>query len=156
MELDHTVLLVDADVARPSVQRYLQLKPEADSVKIGLMDILLDPKLDLADAILKTNIDTLSLLPAGKSHHKATELLPGVKTGNMHRVRPLHCDQDGVAETVVVEAGQRGEEPFQRLAAPRAQGIVQGGNSVLDHFHCVFAFHCCCLPVGHRGRHPRC
>ena len=75
MELDHTVLLVDADVARPSVQRYLQLKPEADPVKIGLMDILLDRKLDLADAILKTNIDTLSLLPAGRSHHKATELL---------------------------------------------------------------------------------
>ncbi len=75
MELDHTVLLVDADVARPSVQRYLQLKPGVDSVKVGLMDILLDNKLDLADAILKTNIDTLSLLPAGRSHHKATELL---------------------------------------------------------------------------------
>jgi protein-tyrosine kinase len=75
MELDHTVLLVDADVARPSVSRYLHLKPGADSAKVGLMDILLDNKLDLADAILKTNIDTLSLLPAGRSHHKATELL---------------------------------------------------------------------------------
>lgn len=75
MELDHTVLLVDADVARPSVPRYLQFKEGEDTSKIGLMDILLNNKLDLADAILKTNIDTLSLLPAGKSHPRATELL---------------------------------------------------------------------------------
>lgn len=75
MELDHTVLLVDADVARPSVPRYLQLKPGNGSPQIGLMDILLNDELDLADAILKTNIETLSLLPAGKSHHRATELL---------------------------------------------------------------------------------
>ena len=75
MELDHTVLLVDADVARPSVPRYLQFQEGESTSKIGLMDILLDDKLDLADAILKTNIDTLSLLPAGKSHHRATELL---------------------------------------------------------------------------------
>lgn len=70
MELDHTVLLVDADVARPSVLRTLGLKSQA-----GLMDILLDAKLDVADVLLKTNIDTLSILPAGKSHRHATELL---------------------------------------------------------------------------------
>ena len=70
MELDHTVLLVDADVARPSVLRTLGLKSQA-----GLMDILLDQKLDVADVLLKTNIDTLSILPAGKSHRHATELL---------------------------------------------------------------------------------
>lgn len=70
MEMDHTVLLVDADVARPSVPRFLGLKNEA-----GLMDILLDDKLDLADVMLKTNIDSLSFLPAGRSHRHATELL---------------------------------------------------------------------------------
>jgi protein-tyrosine kinase len=70
MELDHTVLLIDADVARPSVLRTLGLKAQA-----GLMDVLLDPKLDVADVLLKTNIDTLSILPAGKSHRHATELL---------------------------------------------------------------------------------
>ena len=70
MEMDHTVLLVDADVARPSILRTLGLKSE-----IGLMDILLDDKLDLADVMLKTNVETLSILPAGKSHKHATELL---------------------------------------------------------------------------------
>lgn len=75
MELDHTVLLVDADVARPSVPRYLHLRPENEASEIGLMDVLLDDKLDLADAMLRTNIDTLSILRAGRSHHRATELL---------------------------------------------------------------------------------
>ena len=69
-EMDHTVLLVDADVARPSVLRTLGLKSE-----IGLMDILLDDKLDLSDVMLKTNVETLSILPAGKSHKRSTELL---------------------------------------------------------------------------------
>ncbi|MDB5960860.1 MAG: chromosome partitioning ATPase [Massilia sp.] len=70
MELDHTVLLIDADVARPSVLRTLGLPAQR-----GLMDILLDDKLDLADVMLRTNVDTLSLLPAGTSTPRATELL---------------------------------------------------------------------------------
>ena len=70
MERDHTVLLIDADVARPSIPEFLGLKTET-----GLMDILLDDKLDLADVMLKTNIDSLSFLPAGRNHKHATELL---------------------------------------------------------------------------------
>ena len=70
MELDHTVLLIDADVARPSVLHTLGLP-----VQPGLMDILLDDKLDLADVMLRTNVDTLSILPAGTSTPRATELL---------------------------------------------------------------------------------
>jgi protein-tyrosine kinase len=70
MELDHTVLLVDADVARPSVLRTLGLPAQR-----GLMDILLDDKLDMADVMLRTNVDTLSILPAGTSTPRATELL---------------------------------------------------------------------------------
>jgi exopolysaccharide/PEP-CTERM locus tyrosine autokinase len=70
MELDHTVLLVDADVARPSVLRTLGLPNQR-----GLMDILVDDKLDMADVMLRTNVDTLSILPAGTSTPRATELL---------------------------------------------------------------------------------
>lgn len=70
MELDHTVLLVDADVARTSVMRTLGLPAHR-----GLMDILLDDKLDMADVMLRTNVDTLSILPAGTSNPRATELL---------------------------------------------------------------------------------
>ncbi len=70
MELDHTVLLVDADVARPSVLRTLGLPGQR-----GLMDILLDEKTELSDVMLRTNVDTLTILPAGTSSPRATELL---------------------------------------------------------------------------------
>ena len=71
MELDHTVLLVDADVARPSVLRTLGLPAQR-----GLMDILLDDKLDLADVMLRTNVDTLSH-PAGRHQHAARHRAAG-------------------------------------------------------------------------------
>lgn len=70
MEMDMTVLLVDADVARPSVLKTLGLAPEP-----GLMDVLLDERLAMSDVILRTNVATLSILPAGRSNKHATELL---------------------------------------------------------------------------------
>jgi exopolysaccharide/PEP-CTERM locus tyrosine autokinase len=78
MELDHTVLLIDADVARPSVLRTLGLPPQR-----GLMDILTDDKLDVADVMLRTNVDTLSILPAGNSTPRATELLASSTMSNL-------------------------------------------------------------------------
>lgn len=70
MELDHTVMLVDADVTRPSVMTKLGLPPAA-----GLLDVLRDDKIKLHDVLLRTNIDKLTLLPAGLPHERATELL---------------------------------------------------------------------------------
>jgi exopolysaccharide/PEP-CTERM locus tyrosine autokinase len=70
MEKDHTVLLVDADVARPSVLKVLGLPASA-----GLMDALLSDRYCLSDLILKTNIASLSILPAGRNNKHATELL---------------------------------------------------------------------------------
>lgn len=70
MERDSTVMLVDADVARPSVLKVLGVPPQA-----GLMELLLDEKADLADVLLKTSMRTLSVLPSGRSSRHATELL---------------------------------------------------------------------------------
>lgn len=78
MELDHTVLLVDADVARPSVLRSLGLPAHR-----GLMDMLVDDKLDMADVMLRTNIDTLTILPAGTTTPHATELLASSAMSNL-------------------------------------------------------------------------
>lgn len=70
MELDHTVLLVDADVARPSIPSVLGFGQEK-----GLLDVLTDTSLDLSKVLLRTNIEKLSILPAGTQHPRATELL---------------------------------------------------------------------------------
>ena len=68
-ELDHTVMLVDADVARPSILRMLGL-PNGP----GLLD-LLEGKAVMSDVLMKTNIDKLTILPSGTPHARATELL---------------------------------------------------------------------------------
>jgi len=71
MEVDHSVLLVDADVLRPSVLARLGIEPSP-----GLMDVL-DPKqkIDMADVMLRTNVPKLSLLPSGTANAKSTEML---------------------------------------------------------------------------------
>jgi len=89
MELDHTVLLVDADVARPSVLRSLGLPAHR-----GLMDILLDDKVDMADVMLRTNVDTLTILPAGTSTPRATELLASSSmTTLLHEIANRYRDR---------------------------------------------------------------
>ena len=78
MELDHTVLLVDADVARPSVLRTLGLPGQR-----CLMELLLDERADMSELLLHTNIDGLTLLPAGASNARATELLASQAMANL-------------------------------------------------------------------------
>jgi exopolysaccharide/PEP-CTERM locus tyrosine autokinase len=70
MELDTTVLLVDADVARPAVPERLGLPQDA-----GLLDLLTHKDLDVSDVLMRTNIDRLTVLTAGTPHARATELL---------------------------------------------------------------------------------
>ncbi|MDT8363560.1 MAG: XrtA-associated tyrosine autokinase [Nitrosomonas sp.] len=79
MEMDHRVLLVDADVARPSIPRTLGFSMEEP----GLLDIILNPELDIADVMIKTNVEKLTLLPAGTRHTHATELLASQSMGTI-------------------------------------------------------------------------
>lgn len=72
MEMDRTVLLVDADVAKPSITSALGIKAEAE---MGLMDVLSDHGIDLASVLFKTDMPSLSILPAGTRHARATEVL---------------------------------------------------------------------------------
>ena len=70
VEVDRSVLLVDADVVRCNLMRTLGLQPRR-----GLLDVLTDPALDLSEVLLKTNIPKLTLLPAGTCNVHSTELL---------------------------------------------------------------------------------
>jgi exopolysaccharide/PEP-CTERM locus tyrosine autokinase len=69
-ELDNTVMLVDADVARPSVLRVLGLPTGP-----GLLDLVQDESMDVSQVLLRTNVDKLTILPSGTPHDRATELL---------------------------------------------------------------------------------
>tara|TARA_B100000809_G_scaffold264340_1_gene319908 strand:+ start:257 stop:1168 length:912 start_codon:yes stop_codon:yes gene_type:complete len=70
LEQDKTVLLIDADVLRPSLHRELEF-----DIKKGLLEYLLDEVSSLSDIIYSTNIDNLKLVPAGKPHYLTNELL---------------------------------------------------------------------------------
>lgn len=69
-ERDKTVLLVDADVAKPGMTRVLGVSKEK-----GLVDYLSDDSIELSDVMLKTNVPNMRFIPAGKRHVHSTELL---------------------------------------------------------------------------------
>jgi protein-tyrosine kinase len=69
-EQDRTVLLVDADLTKRSLTHQLGLEGAK-----GLMDLLKDPPVELADVIGRTNIPKLRILAAGTPSSDSTELL---------------------------------------------------------------------------------
>lgn len=66
------VLLVDADVLRPSILPILGLEASG-----GLTDILRDPSIGLSEVLLRTENLPLSILPPGSHVASATELFGG-------------------------------------------------------------------------------
>jgi receptor protein-tyrosine kinase len=70
LEKDLEVLLVDADVAKPHISRIFGLENDR-----GLLDLLVDSNLHPDSLILRTNVDRLTILPAGKRIETATEVL---------------------------------------------------------------------------------
>jgi receptor protein-tyrosine kinase len=106
-EQDKTVLLIDADVLRPSITRELGL-PESK----GLIEYLLGETDDVGDIIYNTNIDKLKIVPAGEPHHLSNELLSSDKMAALakelaerysDRVVIFDCPPlVGVSETMVL------------------------------------------------------
>jgi len=78
LEQDKSVLLIDADVLRPSVVRELGVKENP-----GIIDYLLGDSEQVSDIIYDTDIDKLKLIPAGKPHHLSNELLASEKMATL-------------------------------------------------------------------------
>jgi len=78
MEYDNTVLLIDGDVAHPMLPSLLNVPSEP-----GLLDLLTRDDLDVADALVRTNVEKLTVLPAGSRHKRATELLASEQMVNL-------------------------------------------------------------------------
>lgn len=74
-ESDIEVLLVDADFAQPGIAAALGLVPGK-----GLMDALADPALAVEDLVIRTDLPSLCVLPAGESSHLDTEYLASSRT----------------------------------------------------------------------------
>ena len=77
IELDKTVLLVDADLPRHNATSLFGLDDKA-----GLTDVLVGEE-DLTDVIVSTDLPDFKILPAGTKHHLGTELLASDKMYNL-------------------------------------------------------------------------
>ncbi len=73
-ERDVSVLLVDADVPRAQASRVFGLSDAP-----GLMDALVNESRDVESLVVRTDIEGLDILPAGKSVENATELLASAR-----------------------------------------------------------------------------
>ena len=127
LEQDKTVLLIDADVLRPSVVRELGVEE-----KPGLIEYLLGKSEKVSDIIYNTDIDKLKLIPAGKPHHLSNELLASEKMATLanelanrypDRIVIFDCPPlIGVTETLV-------------LASLMGQGVIvveESKSSIAD------------------------
>lgn len=77
-ERDIEVILVDADVLKPSVSHRLGIDTDA-----GLMDVLVDKSLRPEDFVSPTDIEGLFILPAGTSSARDSEYLTSARTGQV-------------------------------------------------------------------------
>jgi exopolysaccharide/PEP-CTERM locus tyrosine autokinase len=89
MELNKQVLLVDADVARPSVMSRLGIDRSA-----GFLDVLADPAHDMSNVLLRTNIESLTVLPGGAPRPLATEMIASETTiGLLNEMADRYADR---------------------------------------------------------------
>ena len=89
LERELSVLLVDADVAKPHISDafYLGARP-------GLIDILEDDTLSLDSVLVRTDLNDLQILPAGLRHAHATELLASSRMAAvMHELASRYSDR---------------------------------------------------------------
>ena len=111
-EFDHTVLLVEADIRRPTIMKYLEMESP-----VGLTDCVLDG-LDVGDALVKTGIGKLSILPAGRTVPNPVELFSSNRMQNLLlEIKNRYPDRYVIVDTT----------PLLPFAEPQFIASVVGG-----------------------------
>ena len=128
-ERDHTVLLVDCDVTRQGLSHMLGLTNYP-----GLVDVLENEAFTIGDAILRTDINQLSVLSAGKHHEYVTELLASKRMSSLvdeiasrYNDRVIVFDGPPILPTpqTQVLAGLVGQVAFVIEAGKTPQDVVE-------------------------------
>ncbi len=136
-EKDTSVVLVDADVAKPHISRIFGVDSEP-----GLLDALADPGLGIASLILPTDVKGLYILPAGKVRESATELLASARMKEVaSQILAAYQRSVVLFVAVVVRAGRTPRrallEALGYLPESKAAGLVlnQGRHSLLSGYY---------------------
>jgi Mrp family chromosome partitioning ATPase len=113
-EPERSVLLVDGDSAKPELMTRLELEEDLP----GFLDSLADPQLDPETLVLDTDVERLSLLPAGRKVRNIPELLASARTdevlarlreANPRRIIVLDSSPALAASSAAVLAGLSGQ-----------------------------------------------
>ena len=110
------VLLVDADVVRPSVTERLGIEAEQ-----GLMDALADPAIRPESLVIRTDIDGLFVLPAGLATSRDAEYLASARTAEV-----LDRLTEGAPDRIVIF-----DTPPALAASPAAELAQHVGQALL-------------------------
>ena len=110
------VLLVDADVVRPSVTARLGINAEQ-----GLMDALANPAILPENLVIRTDIDGLFVLPAGTANALDAEYLASTRTGEV-----LDRLTQGAPDRIVIF-----DTPPALAASPAAELAQHVGQALL-------------------------
>jgi protein-tyrosine kinase len=136
MEMDKTVLLVDADVGRARVHEVL-----GTPLGPGLIDLLTHENMDVSDVILRTSLPKLRVIPMGRYHPHSNELLASQEMTRLTRElatrypdRIVIFDSPPLLMTseAVVLAGLMGQVVFVVESERTSQTRVKDALGLLD------------------------
>ncbi len=142
-ERDKKVLLIDADVAKPSIANRLGITGSP-----GLIEYLENDDLIFSDISLKTDLDDLQIIPAGKKHAFSTELLSSDKMAKfVDELSQRYSDRIVIfdsppllaATQAEVLASLVGQVVFVISAETTIQGTVQDALKKLESVDVVLA-----------------
>jgi len=126
------ILLVDGDLRRGRLSKYLGLKSEA-----GLSDLITNGA-NINDALLNIGINNLTIMPAGKLPHNPAETLGSTKINNLISLLKTKYDFiifDAPPIIPVTDAGLLGAQTdgvIMVIQANRTQrGVVTHGEDLL-------------------------
>lgn len=137
MEMDRRVLLVEADVAKPSICKYLGVSEPQQ----GLVEYLSTPSIELSDVLLKTNVPKLTLLPAGRQHPTSAELLASQNMRDlMDQLSGRYADRVVIFDSpplllsteAVTLSGYMGQVVLVIEAGKTQQSVVKEALALLD------------------------
>lgn len=124
-EFDHTVLLVEADIRRPTILKYLGME-----ASVGLTDCVLDG-LDVGEVLVKTGIGKLTILPAGRSVPNPVELFSSNRSQQLlAELKNRYNDRFVIVDTTPILPFA--EPQFIANAVGGVLFVVREGYSPLD------------------------
>jgi capsular exopolysaccharide synthesis family protein len=112
------VLLVDADLRRPTLARHLGLHGPAHADRPGLVDALLDPRLRLEDLVESCPEFNLAVVPAGVSAQTPYELLQSPRFAELVEEARKHYDY------VIIDTPPLVAVPDGRLITRGVDGVL--------------------------------